>query len=131
MKKCLLVVTCALLLFLTTGCGKKQLKCSATVTEDGVTMKGEVIADLDKDDKIEDATIIYTFDDKEQAETYCSFIKLLEDKDKGVLVDCKDNKITITGYANIEDEEGSDGMVGASKEEFIKAVKEEGFTCEE
>ena len=54
MKKYILVVICALVLFITVGCGKtNQLKCTKKSTEEGITMSAEVVADLDNDNKVE------------------------------------------------------------------------------
>ena len=127
MKKYFLVVVCALLLFLVTGCGGKKLTCTQSVEEAGVKMEAQVIADLDDNDKIAGATVIYDLGDKATADSYCSLMKLAEDKEKGVTVECSGSKITINGMASMDDDE--DAVIGQSKEEFVKKAEEEGFTC--
>ena len=130
MKKYLLALVCATLVF-AVGCGNKnQLKCTGTQTEGGVTVKGEVIADLDADNKITDATIVYDLGEKDTADQYCSIFKLMEDTDNGVTVSYSGTKITIKGFAKLESEDDDDdGLLGATKEEFIKAMEKEEFTC--
>ena len=130
MKKYYLVLVCALLLLLVTGCGNKnQVKCTGEFSESGINMGAEIIADLDADDKIVDATVVYDLKDSTMASQYCSLFKLAEDSDKGISVSCSGSKITITGYANMSDDDDSDGYLGVSKEDFIKAMEEEKFTC--
>lgn len=131
MKKYLLALFCVMLLFVVTGCGSKnQVKCTGTQTESGITIKGEVIADLDNDNKITDATVVYDLGDKTTADQYCALFKLMENADKGVSVSCSGSKITIKGYANMESEDDDDDvLLGATKEEFIKAMEKENFTC--
>lgn len=129
MKKLLSVVLLALLLVVVTGCGKNQVKCTASTSEGGVNVTAEVIADLDKDDKVTSATIVYDFGDKDTATTYCGFLKLAEDSEKGITVDCSGSKITIKGYEKLDAEEGEAGYTGVTKAEFVKAMEEEDFKC--
>ena len=131
MKKYFLVVFCALVLFVVTGCGSKnQVKCSGKLSEGEMNILAEVIADFDKDDKLTDATISYELDDEDTATQYCSLFKLMQDEEKGVTVTCSGKKITIKGYANLDSEEEEDSVVGKTKEEFIKYMQEEEkLTC--
>ena len=128
MKKYYLVVFCALLLFVVTGCGKNQVKCTGSYSEGGMNISADIIADLDKDDKVTGATVVYDLKDSKTAEQYCSVFKLAEDKEKGIEVSCSGSKITIAGFANMDDED-EEKMTGKTKEEFIKAMEEEKFTC--
>ena len=131
MKKYLLVVFCAALLLVVTGCGNKnQLTCTGSMNESGIEMKAEVVADFDENDKLTDATVSYDLGSKETADQWCSMFKLMNDADKGIEVSCSGSKITIKGYAKMDDE-GEESMIGKTKEEF-KAVMEkevEGITC--
>ena len=128
MKKYFLVVFCGALLFLLAGCSSKnQVVCTVEETEGGITMKGEVLVDFDKNDKLTDATATYDVGDKKTADQYCSFLKLMEDKEKGIEVSCSGTKITIKGFAKIDDED--EKMVGMSKEDFLKKAKEENMSC--
>ena len=134
MKKYLLVLGCAVMVFAVAGCSSKnQLKCTGEMDESGVKMKTEVIADFDKDDKLTDAVVTYDLGDKDTASQYCSFFKLMEDKDKGIIIDCSGSKITIKGYANVisddEEEEEEESAIGKTKEEFKKLIEVEGVTC--
>ena len=131
MKKYFLVVFCAALLFLVSGCGKKnQVVCTQTQTEDGVTIKGEVVVDFDKDDKLTDATASYELSDKATADKYCSLFKLMEDADKGIKIECSGSKVIIKGFAKVDSEDEEDEkMIGMSKADFIKKMADEEMTC--
>ena len=130
MKKYLLVVFCTLFLVLLAGCGKKnQVVCSGTLNEGGMTINAEVIANLDKDNKVTDASVVYDLGDSKTAETYCSFFKLMEDSEKGISISCSGSKITITGYAKAAGETEEESLEGASKEDFIKAMEAQKLTC--
>ena len=132
MKKYFLIVFCALLLVVT-GCGNKnQVKCTGTTTEGGITVKAEVIADLDNDSKVKDVTAVMDLGNNDTANQFCSLYKMMENSENGVKVSCSGSKITIEGYANIdadEDEEQKQ-IIGMTKEEFINTMSaEEGVTC--
>lgn len=133
MKKYFLVALSAVLLFGVTGCGKKpsQVTCSKTEEEDGQKVTVSVTADLDKDDKITDASITYDFGDKEAASTYCSLFKMGEEEGEESKISCDGSKITIKGLDSFEDEEAEDSekMAGKTKDAFIKEAQEEGYTC--
>lgn len=130
MKKYLLVLVCAVLLFVT-GCGNKnQVKCSQSITESGITMKAEVVADLDKDNKITDVSVVYDLGDKSTADSFCSLMKLSIDSSKGQSIDCSGSKITLKGLDSLDnEEEDSEKVIGQTKDDFVKKATEEGFTC--
>ena len=135
MKKYFLFIFCTFLLFVVTGCGKNQITCTGTAEEEGVKLDAKVVGTFDKNNKLTDAVVEYELNDEKTAETYCSFIKMMEDKDKGITVECKGKKITVTGYANITDEDDSndEALLGKSKEEFKKFLEENDevkMTCE-
>lgn len=134
MKKYYLVVFCALLLFVVVGCSKKnQVVCTASTTEQGITMDAEVIGDLDADNKITAVTVVYDLHDKKYADQYCSMFKLFETEGSGVKVNCSGSKITIEGMASMDiDAEEDEKIIGKTKEEFIAAAQESEdikFTC--
>ena len=136
MKKYFLVVFCALLLFVVTGCGNKnQVVCKATMTESGITMNAEVIGDLDNDNKIKDVTVVYDLNNSETADQYCSLFKMFEDSENGVSVSCSGSKVTIKGLSSMDiSDDDEDKVIGLTKEEFIKKATEENedginFTC--
>lgn len=127
MKKYFLVVCCAVVLFGLTGCGKKhEVTCSGSMSEGGINLKADVTAKLDDNDKVKTATAVYKFDDKKTAEQYCKLFKMFETADTGIKVTCSDTKITFEGFENMESE---DNFAGMSKEDFIKTMEEEKFTC--
>lgn len=135
MKRYFLGVLCALFAVAVTGCGNKnQIKCNASLSEAGMNLEAEIVADFDDNDKLTDATIVYDLKDSETAKQYCSLFKLMEDKEKGIEVECSGSKVTIKGYAKIDEaeDENDKSLIGATKEEFIKEMEssEEGkFTC--
>ena len=129
MKKFYLVPVCAVLI-LAVGCGKKnQVKCTGKQTENGITIKAEVIADLDKNDKLTDAKVVYDLSDKKTAQQYCALFKLMENADKGISINCSGSKVTIKGFAEMETDEDGESIVGMSKKDFIKQMEEENMTC--
>ena len=127
MKKYFFVVFFALLVVLV-GCGNKnQVKCTGEMNEGGLNIKAEVVADLDGDNKVKDATVVYDLGDETTATTYCSFFKLMEDSSKGISISCSGSKITIKGYAQMDD--GEEKLAGTTKDDFVKAMEAEGLTC--
>lgn len=135
MKKYLLVVLCAVLMFAVVGCSKKnQVVCSKTTTEEDLTVTEEGIFELDENDKIVAASGTFTFNDKESAKTYCDIFKLGFSGEDGDAVTCTDTKITIKDLEKLneddeDDEEESIKIVGMSKEDLIKFETEAGYTC--
>ena len=128
MKKYLLVVVCALLLVVVTGCGNKnQIVCSQEMTESGLTMKGEIIASLDGDNKVSDLSLSVDLGNKELANSYCEFYKQSAD---GAKVSCSGTKVTVDGLASLDDDDDEDDKtIGLTKEDFIKKAEQEGYTC--
>ena len=130
MRKYFLVVFCLVLLFVVTGCGNKnQVVCTQTETEGGVTVKGTVTVDFDKDDKLTDATAVYDIGNKTTADQYCALMKLVENPDKGVKVECSGSKVTIKGFANADLDEDEEQVIGMTKADFIQKMQAEGLTC--
>ncbi len=132
MKKYYLVVLCALL-FIVTGCGKKQVTCSTTIkSESGVNITLKAIGDLDEKDTITDVTVIYDFSQKSIVNSYCEYMKKIEDPEKGITVSCSGSEIIIKGMASIA-ESDKDSVIGLTKEQFInKATHTDGgvkYTC--
>ena len=132
MKKCFFVFFCAVGLLLLAGCGKNanEVKCSKTTTESDTKVTIEVIATLDKNDKISNVSMVYDLGDADTAKTYCDVFKKSEDS-KSKNVSCSGTKITFKDLDSFEEDEEEDSkkLVGESKDNFIKAAKEEGFTC--
>ncbi len=129
MKKLVIFLCCAVMLLVVTGCGKKnQVVCSKTAEEEGQKMTVEVTVDFDSSDKATNASMVYDFEDKTLAETFCNLFKESDQKDN---ISCSGTKITIKDLDAFEDEEEEDSekVVGQSKEDVLKTAEEEGFTC--
>jgi hypothetical protein len=125
MKKYFLMVLCALLLLVVTGCGNKnQVVCTGSMSEGGVEVKAEMVAEFDKDDKLTTVTVTEDLGDKEKADQMCALFKAFVPADSGVDISCSGSKVTIKGYENMADDE-EDKMIGMTKEEFKKAMQEE------
>ena len=122
-------------LLVLTGCGgsKNQVKCTAKVDEEGQKATAEVIAELDSNDKIKDATISYEFEDQSAADQFYSMYQMLvgmsDQSEEDLKIDIKKSgkKITISNYAAFEamesEDDDSEKMIGMSKEDFIKKVE--------
>ncbi len=125
MKKYFLVVFCALLLFVVTGCGSKNpVTCSGSMTEGGTEVKAEIVADFDENDKLTGVTITEDLGDKEKADQMCALFKSFMTADSGMDISCSGSKVTIKGYEKMADDE-EDKLLGMTKEEFKKAMEEE------
>ena len=65
-------------LLLLTGCGSKnQLKCTAEAEQNGQKYTGEIIVDLDDNDKVKDATMSMSFGSSEEADQAYSMFQLV------------------------------------------------------
>ena len=128
MKKYFLVVFCAALLFVVTGCGSKnEMKCTGTMEENGQKVEAEVTAEFDKDDKLVDATIVEDLGSEETAKQLCSLYQTFSSEmPEGVSVSCSGSKVTIKGFAKMNDsEDEEDKMIGLTKEEFKTKMESE------
>ena len=125
MKKYFLVVFCALLLFVVTGCGNKnEVKCTGTMSEGGVNVTAEIIGEFDDNDKLTTVTMIEDLGDKEKADQMCALVKAFMPADSGVDVSCSGSKVTIKGYEKMADDE-DEQVIGMTKEEFKQAMESE------
>ena len=127
MKKFVLLSLCVFSLVVVTGCGggsKKQVTCTAKMSEDGMNMTVSIIADLDKDDKVTAVKEEMDLGDKTTAETYCNLYKLFVTDDSGMKIDCSGSKIIISNLETLDmDDEGGEKIIGISKDEFISKAK--------
>lgn len=129
MKKYLLIVLCALVLVVT-GCGKKnQVVCTKTTIEGEVTIKEEGTFVLDKDDKVESADAVYTFNDEDLAKNYCDLFKTFLGEEHQNSISCSSTKITIKDLHKLQDEEDGTVLAGMKKDELIKFEEEQGYSC--
>lgn len=135
-------------LLLLTGCGSsKNLTCTADFEEDGHKYTAEVVAELDGDDKVKDASITMEFENKDDAtQMYSSYqmvIQMAESmaKQSGEEVpkiDIKQDgkKVIISNYAELDKlgsgEEDEESLIGMSKDDFkkhIESQEEVKWTC--
>lgn len=119
-------------LFLVSGCGKKnQVTCTATQEENGQKYTMTITADM-KDDKVSSVSAKMAFDSEDTAKSFCGILGLVnsmaEDEDSKVNYDCGKKSITIKNYEKLAESEGEE-VKGLTKEEFIKGLEEEKFTC--
>lgn len=125
-------------ILLLTGCGsKKTVVCSETVKADDGEYKVEVIGNL-KDGKISSVDAKFTFDSEDTAQEMCSMFALYssfassdEESDSNKFeYKCDGKIITITNYEQlVEDDETK--VVGMTKDEFIKSIKDDASEDEE
>ena len=133
MKKYFLFAICTLLLVVVTGCGSKnQLKCTGKMSEGEEEIKAEIIAELDKDDKVTTVTMIEDVGSKEKADQTCAMYNAFASQmPEGLSVTCSGSKVTIKGYEKMKDDDEEE-IVGQTKEEFKKAIEAESggtITC--
>ena len=139
--KYLLLFVGVLSLLLVTGCGgsKNQVKCTAEIEQDGKKYKAEIIAQLDDNSKVKDASMTMTFDSEEEAAQSYSMMQMVigiaksfaEEGKEIPEIDIKlDGKsLTISNYAAFaeisSDEEEQQKLIGLTKDEFINKIKSE------
>ena len=63
LKKILGLLVLVVGVILLAGCNKNEVTCSATMEEDGVSMKGIIVGQFDSADKLKDAVVSYEFGD--------------------------------------------------------------------
>lgn len=121
-------------LFFVVGCGKNNNKvvCKATTTEEGKTIKAEVVATL-KNEKVSDVSATMVFDDESTAQAFCGLYGLAnqyaEKETDKIDINCKGKTVKIKNFAKILDSE-ENSIIGLSKDEFIKQVEtEDSFSC--
>ena len=136
MKKYLIIGICTLaliitLLVLVTRSNKtSQVVCTKTTTSDKRMVTEEIIATLDKDNKVIDLIGVYNFNDKEIAESYCNLFKQTIDSSKQKYLACSDTKVTINSVQNIEtDGDKSIKVIGMTKDDFTKLKTGNGYEC--
>lgn len=124
MKKYFLIAVVGILLL--TGCGKsKQVTCTTSMKEGGISMQVSIIADLDDSEKVTKVAAEYDFGDSKTAEQYCSLIKLSYSD-----AQCSGSKITIPDATSMLGS-GSTKVIGMTKDEFVTYAKadSQNVTC--
>ncbi len=128
MKKYFLIAGVALLLL--TGCGGKKadITCTGEMDEGGVKAKATYYAYL-TDNKVSRVDVEMTMEDDTTAKTVCQTMELFKtmygDQAKDMNVKCSGKTVTIENYPA----EDQDDMIGATKEDFIKAAEGQSLTC--
>lgn len=119
-------------LVLLTGCGGssgKKVTCTADLNENGTNYgTAEIIAKLNDSDKVTGASMVMKIKDETYAQQIYAMFTLVNSmaQDESQKIDAKLDGKTITinnleAYMNAT-EEGK-GLVGMSKEDFIKAIE--------
>lgn len=136
-------------LLLLTGCGSssKNLTCTAEFEEEGHKYTGEIVAELDDNDKVKDVSMTMGFDNKEDAtqmyssyQMIISFAKSMAEQsgEEFPEIDIKQDgkKVIISNYAALDKlnsgEEEQETLIGMSKEDFqkkVEAQEEAKWTC--
>ena len=119
-------------LFLVSGCGKKnQVTCTGTHEESGQKYSMTVTADI-KDDKVSSVSAKLAFDNEDYAKSFCAMLGLTnsfaEEGDSKIEYTCDKKSITIKNFEAISESDG-EPIIGLAKEEFIKGLQGEEFTC--
>ena len=122
MKKYLFLIP--VLLLVLTGCGKKQVVCSAKVDEGGQKYEAKITGTL-KDDKIDSVSVSMKFDDEETAKQMCSLFELAnnfaEKEEDKVDFKCKGKEITLNSFDALFDAEDTK-VIGLTSDEFVELV---------
>ena len=132
MKKIFIVLFIGLFAF--TGCGKDNNKvvCSGTKEEDGQKIKSEITATL-KDKKVDKVSATMEFEDEKSATAMCGLFTMAnglatDEKDK-IDFKCDGKKIIFNDYTSMIADDDDIQIVGLGKDDFIKAMESEDFTC--
>ena len=121
MKKAIKIIGLLLVVFLVTGCGE-DIKCKKEVNDNAkykITVKARVA-----DGKIFQANATLKFNNKKDAKDMCDLNKMITNEDVSIV--CDDNYVYIYGYEYLE---MATGKKTISKDEFLKSLKKQGFTC--
>ena len=131
MKKYFLIVFCAALLFVVTGCGStSKVICTKTNTDGDQTMKEEGVFELDSNNKVTKAYGTFIFDDKDTAQSYCDLFKMSVGEKYVDLFECSGKEIKIKDLEKMADDDSdSPKLTGMTKDELIKLEESEGYSC--
>lgn len=124
-------------LLLLTGCGSgNKVNCTASFEEGGHKYTGELIADLDNDDKVKDLSASMTFETEEDADQFYSMYESLINMAKQYAEEGQEvpeinikkdgKKVIISDYAALEEmgsDEDGEKLIGMSKDDFIKKIE--------
>ena len=123
MKKYLFLIP--VLLLVLTGCGKKQVVCTAKVDEGGQKFEGKIVGTL-KDDKIDSVSVSMKFDDEETAKQMCSLFELAnsfaEKEEDKVDFKCKGKEITLNSLEAMDSSLDDTKLIGITADEFIELI---------
>ena len=126
MKKVLNILLIFTFVFLLAGCGKNnKVSCSIPSEKEDDDFRGKIIAEFNKDDKVEEITLIVEFKSEELAKEY---IKKLAPGYKELAKVVGKNIEMHNAEKNPQYEE----LVGKTKEEFTKFAKKlsNNVTCD-
>ena len=121
MKKKIKFLALLLIIFLVTGCGD-DINCKKEYNDNikyKVTIKARVA-----DNRVFQAKAIMKFDKRTDAKNMCNLNKMISNENVSIV--CDDNYVYIYGYEYLEMVEGEKSI---SQNDFLKKLKEQGFTC--
>lgn len=125
MKK-LKIFTLVIFVLCLAGCGKNyDVVCTQTFDEKSgdSTIKHEARVEFnEKNGKITDSHFVMKFDTQEDAKEWCSMLQSVH----GEKIVCNGKEITSNNYFELEKNLGNDVT---TKEEGIKSLESQGFTC--
>lgn len=124
-------------LLLLTGCGSSsKVNCKADFEEEGHKYKGEIIAELDSNDKVKDVSASMTFESADDADQFYTMYQQMINMAKQFAEEGQEipeinikksgKTITISDYAALEkmsSSEETEAIIGLKKDEFIKKIE--------
>ena len=123
MKKYLFLIP--VLLLALTGCGKKQVVCSASFDELGMKYEAKITGTL-KDDKIDSVSISMKFEDESKAKQMCSLFELAnglaEKEEDKIDYKCNGKEITFNSIEALDSSMDDTQIKGLTADEFIELM---------
>ena len=108
-----------------TGCGNKTVEtitCIYQNTNEETKYKTEVVAEVNKDNIIKDATATINFKDENLAKEMCNNFSVVDDAEN---VKCTDTKIVIKKYHT-----SISGKKDLTKDAFVEYMTNNNYICE-
>ena len=111
------------------GCKKPtQLTCMGTYNKDKIIVSAEIVANFDKEERLNNAKIEYDFHDAKKANEYCTQLKQLQEVDN-IDVSCVDTKVISEGFTIIDVATNTVDYLDKTKDDFMKIMDDLAFTC--
>ncbi len=119
------IILLLLLGFILTGCGNKTVEtitCIYQNNNESTKYKTEVVAEVNKDNIIKNATATINFQDEDLAKEMCNNFSVVDDAEN---VTCKDKKIVIKKY-----HKSISGKNDLTKDAFLDYMEDNNYICE-